>query len=169
MTFWSGSAVAQEKGPKQALGTEDPLQKPGANIAVQETHLAVLQEAAKVERPRSISVLSQAERYYQEGKYALAEPLYLRTLARAEETLEPGHPELAAFMSKLTRLYCALGKYAKAEALGQRALAIWEKSLGPDHPEVAIGLNNLGMIYYHQGNYQRISGFPLKRAALRRL
>ena len=164
LAFSSGSAPGQERHPKEALGGEDPLQTPETYVEAQDTGSAVLKEAANVERPQSVSVLSEAEHYYRQGKYGLAEPLYLRTLAGAEKRLGPGHPAMGAYLSKLTRLYSALGKYAKAEALGRRALAIWEKSLGPDHPDVATGLNSLGTVHYHQGNYSEAE--PLYRRAL---
>ncbi len=72
--------------------------------------------------------------YYDQGRYAEAEPLYRRSLAIREKALGPDHPDTAVSLNNLALLYGNQGRYAEAEPLYQRSLAIREKALGPDHP-----------------------------------
>ena len=89
------------------------------------------------------------------GKYPEAEPYLTRALMEREQTLAPGHPDVAMSLNNLAMLYYSQGQYAKAEPLYQRALAIGEKALGPDHPNVALNLNNLALLHYSQGQYAK--------------
>jgi len=75
--------------------------------------------------------------YVAQGQYALAEPLYKRSLTIWEKALGPDHPDVAASLNNLASLYKSQGQYAQAEPLYKRSLAILEKALGPDHPSVA--------------------------------
>lgn len=77
---------------------------------------------------------NQGKNYYEQGKYAEAEPLYIRALLISEKSLGPENPELKTYLTNLAELYKAQGKYADAEPLYLRAVAILEKSLGSDHP-----------------------------------
>ena len=80
--------------------------------------------------------------YYEQGKYARAEPLHKRSLAIRKKAFGPDHPDVATSLGWLATLYQAQGKYARAEPLFERALAILEKALGPEHPMVAQSLEN---------------------------
>ena len=102
--------------------------------------------------------------YGAQGRYAEAEPLYLRALAIEEEVLGPEHPHVATNLDNLAVLYLTQGKYAEAEPLHQRALTIRETVLGPEHPDVANSLNNLAALYEKQGNYAEAE--PLYQRAL---
>jgi tetratricopeptide (TPR) repeat protein len=95
----------------------------------------------------------QALQFYQQGRYADAEPLYKRSLAIYEKALGPDHPGVATSLDNLASLNGIQGRYEEAEPLYRRSLAIREKALGPDHPDVAQSLNNLAALYYTQGRY----------------
>jgi CHAT domain-containing protein/Tfp pilus assembly protein PilF len=95
----------------------------------------------------------QGLQFYQQGRYADAEPLFRRSLAIREKALGPDHPDVAQSLNNLARLYREQGRYADAEPLYKRSLAIYEKALGPDHPDVATSLNNLATLYRNQGRY----------------
>jgi len=84
--------------------------------------------------------------YVAQGQYALAEPLYKRSLTIWEKALGPDHPRCGREPEQPRVLYKSQGQYAQAEPLYKRSLAILEKALGPDHPSVATGLNNLALI-----------------------
>ena len=90
---------------------------------------------------------------FTQGKYAEAEPLYVRALAISEQQLGADHPDTATSFHNLAGLYHTQGKYAEAEPLYQRALAIREQQLGADHPDTAQSLNNLALLYQAQGKY----------------
>ena len=72
--------------------------------------------------------------YSSQGRYAKAEPLYLRSLEIVEKALGKSHPHVAASLNNLAALYESQGRYAKAEPLFLRALSIYEKALGKSPP-----------------------------------
>ncbi len=99
-----------------------------------------------------------------EGRYAEAEPLYLRALAIRESQLGPDHPDTAASLNNLAALLNAQGKYAEAAPLSGRALCIRESKLGPNHPASAVSLDNLAGLLQAQGKYAEAE--PLFKRAL---
>jgi tetratricopeptide (TPR) repeat protein len=72
-----------------------------------------------------------------QGRFAEAEPLYLRALAIAEQHLGTEHPRTATSLNNLAELYKRQGRFAEAEPLFQRALAIREQHLDANHPDTA--------------------------------
>ena len=102
--------------------------------------------------------------FYDNGDYAAAEPLLLRSIAIREKALGPSHGELATTLDILAALYRQKGDYEKAERLSLRDLAITEKTLGPDHAYAAITLVNLATTYELNGEYAKAA--PLYRRAL---
>jgi CHAT domain-containing protein len=100
-----------------------------------------------------VSLNNLALLYSTQGRYAEAEPLYLRALAIDEKTLGPYHRATAANLNNLGALYYNQGRYAEAEPLYLRALAIREKTLGPEHPDTAASLHDLAFLYGTQGRY----------------
>jgi tetratricopeptide (TPR) repeat protein len=77
-----------------------------------------------------------------QGKYAQAEPFFLRALAIWEQALGPDHPQVAYPLNNLATLYSEQGKYAQAEPFYRRALAIWEQALGPGHSLTRVTAEN---------------------------
>ena len=84
--------------------------------------------------------------YYLIGKYAQAEPLYVRALAIKEKQLGSNHPDTATSLNNLASLYESISKYAEAELLFVRALEIVEKSLGNNHPNTQAIRENLEIL-----------------------
>ena len=70
--------------------------------------------------------------YRDQGKYAQAEPLYIKVLELQRRVLGPEHPRRLASMNDLALLYLNQGKYAQAEALLREALNSFEKTT-PEH------------------------------------
>lgn len=86
------------------------------------------------------------------GKYAAAEPLFLRALRIYEHTLGPSHPETAATLTNLAVVAAALGKAQEAEADCRRALAIWER-VSPGSPESEPALRILAVLLARRGDF----------------
>ena len=107
------------------------------------------------------------ELYYEQGKYAQAEPLHQQCLAIREAALGKNHPDVANSLNNLAGLYVSQGKYAAAEPLFQRSLAIWEAILGKNHPDVANSLNNLASLYEAQGKYAQAEPLYQRSLAIR--
>ena len=74
--------------------------------------------------------------YWDQRRYADAEPLFIRAISINETALGPDHPDVAGSLNNLAGLYWDQHRYAEAEPLFKRALEIREKALGPDHPDV---------------------------------
>jgi CHAT domain-containing protein/Tfp pilus assembly protein PilF len=89
------------------------------------------------------------------GPPAGSETSIERALKIRERVLGPDHPDVAAALNGLGRLYRGRGEYAKAESLFQRALTIQENAFGPEHPALTDSLNNLGHLYRNQADYAR--------------
>ena len=115
-------------------------------------------------RDVAVSLNLLARLYFEQGRYAEAEPLAKRALAIWEGALGPEHPTIAGNLNLLARVYADSGRYAEAEPLYKRAVAIWEKAFGPEHPDVAMGLNNLANLYMDEGRYAEAE--PLHKRAL---
>jgi len=62
-----------------------------------------------------------ADLYRRQGKYALAEPLFLQALERQRRLYGGEHPDTLALMDGLAILYRLEGKYAEAEPLNTKA------------------------------------------------
>jgi len=108
-------------------------------------------EAAADER----ALIRRAQRAFAQGKYAQAEPLYLRALKEQEVARGPEHREVATTLDELVRLYVAQGAYEQAQPHSERALAIKEKAWGPDHLETAASLHNRAHLHFAQGDYEQ--------------
>ena len=73
------------------------------------------------------SLNNLARLYYDQGRYAQAEPLYQRSLAIAEKALGPEHPDVANSLENYATLLRETGREDKAEELQARAKAIRAK------------------------------------------
>ncbi len=108
-----------------------------------------------LESLESASAFSKAAIYlHDQGRYAEAESLYLRSQEIYEKALGREHPSLATLLNNRASLYLDQGRYEEAEPLHQRSLEIYEKALGGEHPELAAALNNLANLYRAQGRYE---------------
>ncbi len=105
-----------------------------------------------------------AQYLYQRGLYEQIEPLYQRALSIWEQTLGPGHPQVASSLFGLAMHYVEQSRHEQAEPLFQRALSIWEQTLGPGHPQVAYSQHALATLYREQGKYEQAE--PLFQQAL---
>ena len=55
-----------------------------------------------------------------------------------EKLSEQAHPDLAASLFNLARLYAVQSKAAEAQPRFERALELYESTLGPTHPDVLV-------------------------------
>src|SRR4051812_173506 len=83
---------------------------------------------------------------WDQGKYKEAIPLGKAYVSASEKRWGKEHPEFAASLGILARLYGAIGDRASAESLYLRELEIEERTLGPQDPGTATTLNKLGML-----------------------
>lgn len=86
--------------------------------------------------PASAALSLNKAGYYlhEQGRYAEAEPLLVRSLSIYESQLGSNHPDVASSLNNLAGLYYATGCYGEAEPLYLRAVAIFLDRLGEIHP-----------------------------------
>src|SRR5689334_15670770 len=99
MTFWLGSAMAQE--PPVKLGSELILSATTSDGVV-------------------TFELGLAARYYKQGNYVQAELTYRKIQARMENEWGPNDPRIAAVLRFLAEVNVDLGNYNQAEEIEQR-------------------------------------------------
>jgi tetratricopeptide (TPR) repeat protein len=112
------------------------------------------------------SINNLANLYHDQGIYAEAEPLYVRSLAISEEQLGANHPDTATSMNNLAGLYESIGRYAEAETLYVRSLAIRKEQLGANHLDTASSLNNLAHLYESMGRYAEAEPLYVRSLAI---
>lgn len=113
------------------------------------------------------SVDTVARFYAVHRDYAKAEPLYLRTLAIIEKSVEPIDPYSAVITESLTNLadvYLNLRNFAKAEPLYQRSLLINKQPYNILGWNSATSLINLAIFYDSQGMTSH--AYPLYQTGL---
>lgn len=93
----------------------------------------------------SLSLNNLAAVYHTQGKYTMAEPLYIRALDIKTRLLGEDHDEVALNVHNLAVLYSARKMYPVAEKYYKRAIEIKSRLHGEYHPEL---LNTLR--YYAQ-------------------
>ena len=126
-----------------------------------------LQEELKSDIALATSLNNLAFLYESQGRYAEAEPFYLRSLSIREKQLGENHPDVAQSLNNLALLYGYEGKYTEAESLYLRSLGIWEKQLEDKHLDVAATLNNLALLYTYQGKHEEAEPLYLRSLAIR--
>ena len=112
------------------------------------------------------SINNLANLYHDQGIYAEAEPLYVRSLAISEEQLGANHPDTATSMNNLAGLYESTGRYAEAESLYVRSLAIRKEQLGANHLDTASSLNILAHLYESMGRYAEAEPLYVRSLAI---
>jgi tetratricopeptide (TPR) repeat protein len=135
------------------------------NLAINYFQKAI--DLASISSPDlATSLHNLAGLYESMGRYAEAEPLYLRSLTIREEQLGANHPDTANSLNNLALLYKSMGRYAEAEPLYLRSLTIREKQLGANNPDIAQSLNNLALLYESMGRYAAAAPLYLRSLAI---
>lgn len=162
----SSPASAQEDGwEKSMIAATKALQ--ARDYVTAETQLQaalVMAEGFGTGDPRLGRTLSNLAYIYRlEGRLALAEPLYRRSLALWEGLLGPKHLDVATALNNLAGLYDLQGRWDDAEAGFLRSLEIRREVLGEHHPDVATSLYYLSRMYRSAGRLDE-AGVYLERS-----
>ncbi len=121
--------------------------------------LAALEEAEKFgedDQRLALSLNNLAAMYHEQGKYTMAEPLYLRALDIRKLVHGEKHADIALNHHNLAVLYSARRMYPVAEKHYKLALEMKEELFGIDAPEL---LNTLQ--YYAQ--LMKVQNRPVDR------
>ena len=92
------------------------------------------------------SLNNMAALFHSQGKYQMAEELYLKALDIKRRIYPEDNEEVALALQNLAILYSAKRDYPQAEAFFIRVLEIREKVLGPEHPDLAKTLEKYAII-----------------------
>ncbi len=96
-----------------------------------------------------------AELYRRQGKYAEAEPFYLRALHIREQALGSEHPDTAEVIYDFALLRDAQGNRDEAKSLYTRALAIREQALSKHHPKTTEARKHLITLLYAMEQHEQ--------------
>jgi tetratricopeptide (TPR) repeat protein len=122
------------------------------------------------------------------GRFAEAEPMYLKSLAVRESVLAAKYPELAqggdgyakpfsgdrtvplhvsTSLNNLAEMYRAQARFAEAEPLYLRSMRIREHVAGPESAEFGSALNNIAVMYFERGQFEESEAAHLRALSIR--
>ncbi len=107
-------------------------------------------------------LFQMANLYGDQGRYAEAEPLFVRSLSIQKQQLGNDHPSVSLSLNNLAALYRSQERYTEAESFFLKAVSILQKQLPADHPHLARALHNLAGIYNQQGRYREAEALYLQ-------
>ena len=168
---WDEAIAKQE----ELLGLRTRVQGPKHFETVsEEWRLKTLRRVApmshedRVVYQSSNAIDKQALTLDDQGKYALAQPLYEKALAIYRRLLTDDHPDTATCYNNLANNLNAQGKYALAQSLYEKALEIHRRLLTDNHPDTAGNYNNLANNLNAQGKYAQAQPLFEKALEIRR-
>jgi tetratricopeptide (TPR) repeat protein len=123
-----------------------------------------LADGASAQQAKWEEMNQQAEKLYQQGKYAEASSMLERAVDAAEKNFGSGHLNVALTLIYLGKSYREQDRYSEAEPILRRSLVIVESSVTGDHPAVATPLIGLARVYQFQGRYSEAE--PLYKRGL---
>ncbi len=95
---------------------------------------------------------AQAFTAMNQGRFDVAEPLYLEALRLSEEQVGKEHPDTATLLQTLGDAYLHVNRFAEAIPHYQQLLVVGESLLGDSHPNVANVLYKLSKCYDEIGD-----------------
>ena len=137
-----------------------PAPSQGNSLAVDKTESALLDELRTLEaqNPDSIEVTRDLDLlswyYWTRGRFSLAEPLLIESLAIKEKTLNGDDPEIQENVDRLGYIYFWEGRFAEAEQLFDRALQNPSEADYTNPWLAGLAHNGLGWIYVDEGRQQ---------------
>jgi CHAT domain-containing protein len=100
----------------------------------------------------SLTILGRL--YKAQGRYELAEPLYVKIVELCKVLLGEKHPNTLIAMDNLSNLYQSQGRSELAEKMKVSVLALSKQVLGEKHPDTVITMGNLAVLYKENKRYQ---------------
>lgn len=103
----------------------------------------------------SLALFNLASSYKEEGRYAEAEPLYLRSLPVLSTAFGQSSVEYTRCFYTLGSMYVDMGKYAEAESMCAAAVNFYKTILGQTSDDYLGALGTMGVIYQGQAKYDK--------------
>jgi tetratricopeptide (TPR) repeat protein len=124
-------------------------------------------QPAYAEETKWKAISEEAISLYKKGDYERAVAAIKKSLALAEKTVGPDHPDTATSLNNLAELYREHNRYTEAEPLYKRALTIREKYFGARHALVATTLNGHAELYRSAGRLTDAESLYKRALAIR--
>jgi tetratricopeptide (TPR) repeat protein len=99
---------------------------------------------------------------HSQGKYRMAEDLYVKALEIKRRIYREEHDEIALALQNLAILYSAKKDFNQAEAFFMQALRIREKVLPPNHADLARTLQNYALMLDKVGRKEEAQVLELR-------
>ncbi|MGZ4053308.1 MAG: tetratricopeptide repeat protein [Bacteroidia bacterium] len=156
-------AESKIKDPKELVefyGTCGSVFYGAAEFKDAENYFTLASEKAKLVLPDSdyhysLAIFNLASCYKEEGRYAEAEPLYLKSLPVLSNAFGQTSLEYTRCFYTLGSMYIDMGKYDYAESMCAAAVNFYKTILGQESPDYLGALGSMGLIYQGQGKYDK--------------
>ena len=106
--------------------------------------------------------------YFDQGRYAQAEPHFEQALQLSSMMLGDTDPNTIISRNNLALLYHKRGRYELAESYYKKTLQMSRETLGDTHPSTLNILNNLALLFHQWGRYSEAEPRYEKALRLRR-
>jgi CHAT domain-containing protein/tetratricopeptide (TPR) repeat protein len=90
-----------------------------------------------------------------QGRYAEAEQLFQRIVAKLARDLGEEHPDTLTSASNRAAILERLGRYEEAEKVYSRVLEVRHRLLGTEHPDTLATTHELAGLYASKGQFQK--------------
>ena len=117
----------------------------------------------------ALALAGQGAVHRAEGRFGVAEQLFVRAIELAESVFGPESIEVAYGLIELGMNFKYGGRFDDAEPLYRKAEAIVERFAGTSvHPDIASLYHNLGGLEHARGDYERAKAHARRSVELRR-
>jgi len=123
-------------------------------------------EQRELQSALSKSLNNLAAIYHAQGKFAMAEEIYVRSLAMKKELFSEESLDYALNLQNLAACYSAKGRYDEAEKMFTDSLSIRERILGNDHPELSTTLRNFALLLKKLGRHEDATSMEARASNL---
>ncbi len=103
----------------------------------------------------SLAIFNLASCYKEQGRYAEAEPLYLKSLPVLAPAMGQSSLQYTRCFYSLASLYIDMGKYAEAEGMCAAAVNFYKTILGQTSDDYLGALGSMGVIYQGLAKYEK--------------
>lgn len=103
----------------------------------------------------ALAIFNQAACYKELGRYAEAEPLYLKSLPVLAPAMGQSSLQYTRCFYSLGSLYIDMGKYAEAESMCAAAVNFYKTILGQTSDDYLGALGSMGVIYQGLARYDK--------------
>jgi non-specific serine/threonine protein kinase/serine/threonine-protein kinase len=121
-------------------------------LPYQEMALATRSELLGDDHPDTLaSKTSLAILYWNQGRIAEAEPLFLKAFETSKRVFDPDDRRTLAAMGNVAMVYKNQGRYDEAEPLYLETLEMRKRVHGAEHPRTLWAMSDLALVYMRQG------------------